>query len=332
MLDQRFAILNLYEGAPGSLDELPFFLNHHAAFEQATSGSWLKRFFAKKRLAAAHRHRDALWRKRFEMITVDSPQQRLLAAMADGVALNLNLRRGGYVAARWAYPDFEDRIRLMRDEGVQAVLVLEPEMPIRSKIPSGYRLNEEFETLWRKDNPSAQDYLVIADLWDHPEVLKLRAQAIKEVLQWTPNDAQASRVLVIAGGLLAGEQNSALHQRIQRSFESLQSSVDTDIPFALSFLNPESGAKGIGPNPIDLLGQWQSQGVENIAVMGFSWLVDCMETLFDIDVVLGRESRSANMQFFRVPSINDSPEFIELLSALVSQKIQRLSSTSGGEA
>ena len=78
------------------------------------------------------------------------------------------------------------------------------------------------------------------------------------------------------------------------------------------------GPKWLRPHTLQEFKRYPSTGIHNVVVACPSFTADCLETLYEINI-LGREAyETAGGTFFRwVPALNDSPEFIDCLEAIV---------------
>ena len=99
---------------------------------------------------------------------------------------------------------------------------------------------------------------------------------------------------------------------------SVQISIPTDIAFQSRF----GRAKWLEPATDTLLAAYPGQGVTRIAIAAPGFSADCVETIEELGI-RGRETFLANGgdAFARLDCLNDSPEGMEMLQALVRREL-----------
>jgi ferrochelatase len=61
-----------------------------------------------------------------------------------------------------------------------------------------------------------------------------------------------------------------------------------------------------------------------IVVMPLSFVADCLETLYDLDVVArATATKAAVSSFVRAPAFNDDPRFVAALATVVLRRLER---------
>lgn len=102
-----------------------------------------------------------------------------------------------------------------------------------------------------------------------------------------------------------------------------QALADTGVPIYHSFQSRFGAAEWLQPYTEPLLKEWARQGVKNIHVACPGFIVDCLETLEEID----REYREVFLQaggehFGYIDCLNAQPDWIQGLAQLVMQHLQ----------
>jgi ferrochelatase len=77
----------------------------------------------------------------------------------------------------------------------------------------------------------------------------------------------------------------------------------------------------LGPTVESRIDELSEKGCSGILVQPVGFVCDHVEILYDIDIGFREYGQKKGIALNRVPSLNDSPEFIELLRALVSEKL-----------
>lgn len=95
-------------------------------------------------------------------------------------------------------------------------------------------------------------------------------------------------------------------------------SMPTDIAFQSRF----GRAKWLGPATEDVLAAYPGQGVTRVAIAAPGFSADCVETLEELGI-RGRETfmSAGGEQFARIDCLNDSPEGMAMLEALVVREL-----------
>jgi len=75
----------------------------------------------------------------------------------------------------------------------------------------------------------------------------------------------------------------------------------------------------LGPRVEDVLDKIARQGKKTVLIVPVGFVSDHIEVLYDIDVGFKNYASERNLKLFRTESLNESPQFIETLGALVWQ-------------
>jgi len=84
------------------------------------------------------------------------------------------------------------------------------------------------------------------------------------------------------------------------------------------------GAQWLTPTPEAVLEQLHDQGHRKTVVIPIGFVTDHLETLYDLDIILGRWARSRGQEITRVPCFNDRPYFISALADVVTDRLAEL--------
>jgi ferrochelatase len=89
-----------------------------------------------------------------------------------------------------------------------------------------------------------------------------------------------------------------------------------------SFAFQSSSATGepwLGPDILDELDRLHSEGVRKVLVAPIGFVADHLEILWDIDVEAREKAAALGLELDRTRSLNDDPDFISVLAALVNE-------------
>ncbi len=79
----------------------------------------------------------------------------------------------------------------------------------------------------------------------------------------------------------------------------------------------KTGAPWLGPDILETVEQTAREGRRNVLVVPFGFVCDHLEILFDIDIAATRTAEDHGVRLSRIEMPNDSPEFVEALSDIV---------------
>src|SRR5690625_131705 len=102
-----------------------------------------------------------------------------------------------------------------------------------------------------------------------------------------------------------------------------QALADTGVPIFHSFQSRFGAAEWLKPYTEPLLKEWAAQGIKNIHVTCPGFIVDCLETLEEIDIDYRQVFLEAGgEQFGYIDCLNAQPEWIRGLANIVVQHLQ----------
>ncbi len=310
-LDATTGIVVVGAGDPRPEPEaLSAFLERWVGDERRYPVSGFRKPFLRARAKMrAHRRLEEAQR----LVSLDSPFLRVAGAQANGVAENLGGE--GYAVAAVGGPSAEEVVPLMRAEGMRrAVVVAADPLSIR-----GHRRSElvQFEEAWLAEGGRREDLVVVDDFETDPT---WRAALVALAREGTPRDEGRACWLFLAPGLpkVLARTEADFAERSRALADVL--AEELGIPAekrGLAHLEPLVGERGIGPSPTDLLDAWAAEGCRDVVVFPFAWGSDRLETLYMVDIELARQLRDRGMRMYRIPCLNDRPEFVAALSRIV---------------
>jgi ferrochelatase len=90
--------------------------------------------------------------------------------------------------------------------------------------------------------------------------------------------------------------------------------------FAFQSESP-TGEPWLGPDILDELDRLKAQGVERVLACPVGFVSDHLEILWDLDVEARERAAELGLEFDRIRSLNDDPEFVRGLAALVRETV-----------
>lgn len=79
--------------------------------------------------------------------------------------------------------------------------------------------------------------------------------------------------------------------------------------------------KWLGPTVEESLEKLKREGFDTVVIAPIGFVTDHVEVLYDIDIGFQEYARRLGLRLFRTESLNDRPEFVEALAAVVRERI-----------
>jgi ferrochelatase len=83
----------------------------------------------------------------------------------------------------------------------------------------------------------------------------------------------------------------------------------------------DTGEPWLGPDLLDEVERLHGEGVGNVLVAPIGFVADHLEILWDIDVEAREKAAALGLELERTRSLNDDPDFIRVLAALVEERL-----------
>ncbi|MCB9834366.1 MAG: ferrochelatase [Planctomycetes bacterium] len=299
--DPRRALLVLDPGGPARAEEVEDYLVERFLDEQAWPlPPWRAPFRGLLARRRARRLAPA-WRRDIDRVAIDSPHERVARAQAHGIAERLG--REGYVAARHGRPGIAETLGLMRAEGVEGVdlLLLDPTDGRPTAVQA-----EPVRRRWIAAGGAAEALAVVGGFLDDPGVIAVWSAQLGETLALVRD--RSGPVLFLGAG------SAPALERLGRALVAAHGLDGRARFLALADRAAPPTAAG-GPEAI--IEELAAAGARHLVVVPLGWVADRHETLYDVDLMLARRARELGMRTYRVPTLNDRPEFLDALAHLV---------------
>ncbi len=307
------AVLLLQMGGPDSLDAVqPFLLNLFSDRDIIKIGpSFLQpviaRFIVKRRAPKVIAC--------YEQIGGKSPIRELTEAQAWALENRLGKDYRCFVAMRYWRPSTLEALAAIRKEGISRVIALSL-YPHYSRATTGSSLNELRRVL---GEAGVEFQLTTIDrFYNHPLYIEALCERIAEGLSCFP-DRDSVNLLFSAHSLpqsFIDDGDPYLNHIVETVRLVMERFGDMD--YHLAFQSRAGPVKWLEPSTEEMLKRLGETGCENLLVVPLSFVSDHIETLYEIDVQYAAEAKALGIaNFQRIPSLNDSPRFIECLADLV---------------
>jgi protoporphyrin/coproporphyrin ferrochelatase len=225
-----------------------------------------------------------------------------------------------FIGMRHSRPFIEDTVREMVSDGVDSIVAIcmAPQFS-RMTIGAYQKALEDAIARTRELHASALQYELIESFGRHP----LLIDAFHSRLAETKNQHPEALVLFTAHSLPVrvlqeGDPYDWEVKETARLLARAGNLSDWKFAYQSQGLIDE---KWLGPTVESRIDELASQGRSEMIIHPVGFVCDHVEILYDIDIAFREYAQKKGIQLYRVPSLNDSKEFIQLLFRLVSERL-----------
>jgi len=261
--------------------------------------------------------------RRYEAIGGVSPLTARTRAQVEGLAARLDAAEPGRYDVRFGAkhtePSIEAAATSFIDSGAARVvgLVLTPHA---SSMGSGEYLGRAAAALGA--GPGAPVLVAVAQWYDAPGFAELVARRLVDALGTV---AAGSRTLVlftahslprrvVTEGDRYPDQLAESAAMVARAAGLGARGVDWRVAWQSAGRTPEPW---IGPDVLEVLGGLGDEGYGAAVICPIGFVADHLEVLYDLDLEARAVAGAAGLAFARTASLNDDPDFLEVLAATV---------------
>lgn len=272
------------------------------------------------------RGRMAEVRHNYGLIGGRSPLLR--TTVEQGRALERELARRGIrarvlPAMRYARPRAADAVAAFRKAGCRRAIAVTL-YPQYSVATTGSSLNDLQRTAAARADGSLRWLPPVLEYFDHPRYVEALAGTVRRAMERvSPARRDAATILFSAHGLpehfvAAGDPYP---KHIERTRDLVLERLGLRNPWRLSYQSRVGPVRWIGPDTADVVQELGRSGVKALVVVPIAFVSDHIETLFEIEMLYGRQAREAGVEeFVRVPALNVDPGFVAALADLVEDR------------
>lgn len=301
----KFGILLLAFGGPDSLDSVEPFLKSVIKGRPVTTEQ-IERV-----------------QEKYKTIGGKSPLLDITKSQAKALEKELNKNYKDirvYLGMRHWPPLIKDTLDQMAKDGIKQVLTVIMAPQSSKASTGGYEkaINEALQEI------SSELEVNYVESWhNHPEFIQALSNNIKEGLsQFSEDD-----VCIIFSAHSLPKRTVEKDPYVEQLNETINNVVNlTGITnYCLAYQSRGGGPfEWLGPDVDSVLEEIAGKGIKNVILIPLSFVADHIETLYDIDVVYKKKANDLGLNFRRTDSFNDSPEFINTLSKIISEKLKML--------
>lgn len=230
-----------------------------------------------------------------------------------------------YVGMRYWHPFTEEAIAQIKKDNIQKLVILPlyPQFSI-STSGSSFRVLEE---MWKTD-PHLQnvEYTLISSWHDHQGYLGAMVDLIKQELQQFENPDNV-HIFFSAHGVpksYVTEAGDPYQVDIEECTDLIMKTLNTENPHTLAYQSKVGPVEWLKPYTEDALQELGAENTKDLLVVPISFVSEHIETLQEIDLEYREVAEQAGItNFKRVPALNTHPMFIEALSNLTTEALEK---------
>jgi ferrochelatase len=219
------------------------------------------------------------------------------------------------VAMRYWEPRAEESVAALRAMAPSKLLLL-PLYPQYSMATTASSLND-FDAALQAANWSPPTERVLQ--WhDRPGFAELVAQSINKALAHC-NPAN-THLLFSAHGLPVSyitKYGDPYQKQIEETLALVMKSVQPQVEHSLCFQSRVGPAKWLGPDIETTLRGLAQGNKKTVVVYPISFVSEHVETLYELDIQYGDIAKQLGLDYRRIHTLGDQPEFVNFLARLV---------------
>ncbi len=264
-------------------------------------------------------------RKAYRMIGGGSPILDITLAQAQTVTDSLRDRGHDAVyavAMRYTQPDTADAVHHLMRQGADSIVML-PLYPHFSFATTGSSENELRRVI---DQESIEMPLKIIRTWhDRPSYLDLQAQLVTDMLNGLPEpERDGAAVVFSAHGLPQKlvDRGDPYPDEIATSMAGIVERIPFEIDARLGYQSRTGPVKWIGPDTIEVIESFASQGRKSVCLVPLSFVSDHIETLYEADILIAQAAASAGILDYRRSAVFNAGDGVgEMLADIVEESL-----------
>jgi len=311
-------------GGPGELDEVEPFIKAIFAdpgLIEVPGPAWTSTAVG----TIVSKMRGPKVRAAYRKIGGGSPILDITLAQAQAVTAEM-CRRGHdavhAVAMRYSQPDTADAVTHLIRQGAERAVML-PLYPHYSFATTGSSETELRRVLRQR---SVDLPLQVIRSWhNHPSYLDLQARLVTEMLSGLPEaEREGAAVVFSAHGLPQKlvDRGDPYPDEIAASMAEIVKRVPWKIDARLGYQSRTGPVKWIGPDTVDVINEFATEGREAVSLVPLSFVSDHIETLYEVDMLLAEAAAKAGIREYRRSEVFNAGAGVgEMLADIVEEAL-----------
>jgi ferrochelatase len=312
-MESKRALLLVNMGGPAKLGEVRDYL--HAIFNDPAILPLPRLLRSPLAHLIASRRCDKVT-ERYRLLGGRSPLYHWTTSLRNNIEVDL-LSRGDETpvsfAFRYSSPTIAEELTALYNAGIDTIRLL-PLFPHYTHTMTG-SVVKETERVARQFHMALE---TVKDWGQDEQVTELWSDYLRDALHQAGPDA---RVLFVAHGIPQRnvKRGDDYPDRIRATAQELGKRLQ-NVEWSLAFQSRVGPVKWTGPYLEDELKRLCTS-LQPLVLMPLSFVADCLETIYDLDLVAAKQAHEASVQMVvRVRAFNDDPRFARILTDLVLEK------------
>jgi ferrochelatase len=255
-----------------------------------------------------------------------SPLLEITQSAADKLSKRVELPV--YVGMRHWHPLVQDVVPQMVGDGVQRIVAICMAPHYSSMSVGAYRKRLE-EALTDAELESEPELAFVNSWHTEPHYLAGIVQNVRETLERFPaRERDQVMVIFTAHSLPVSilEHGDPYDRQLHETANLLAAELDlAEDRWAFSYQSAaQTGVPWLGPQVEDVVTQLAEAGQRDLLIAPIGFIADHVEILYDIDVKVQGLAGAFAAHVERTPMLNDAPELIQALAALVHEQLEQI--------
>ncbi len=307
-------------GGPDTLDDVQGFLFNLFRDPDIIRLPWVVRFLQRPiaNFISSRRREEA--QENYKKIGGGSPLLAETRRQADGLAKELGDDYRVFIAMRYWTPDADQVVKELQALEPEEIILL-PLYPQYSIATTGSSMND-FERALRQAqwNPKRR---LITQWYDRLPFQQIIARQIEEKLEGC--DLSSTHVLFSAHGLpetYITKLGDPYERQIHETVGGVMAQLRVPVQHSICYQSRVGPVKWLGPDTEQAIADIAKGGTRHIVVYPIAFVSEHIETLFELDMLYGDLARELKVDYRRVFTVRDKPEFLAFLADLVREAPQ----------
>lgn len=267
------------------------------------------------------------FQERYEIIG-GSPLNEITEKQAEGSADILEERLDdtnvqAYVGMHHWKPTIKDAVRDMSEDGIDHAIALIMSPQYSSVLMKGYEDNLD-EAL--QEIEDAPDVELIKEWWENEYYHRAVADRIEDALSDYDTHVRGNVPLLLTAHSIpkrVDNENPDYVKKLKKTADRIMrhtAHANWDFAYQSAGHTKEEWLK---PDMTDLFPGFAEDGHDHVLIAPFQFLADHLEILYDIDVEAKEQAEEENLEFKRIPSLNDHPLLLEAMADATENKLKK---------
>ena len=233
-----------------------------------------------------------------------------------------------YVGMRHWHPYIQDVVPQMVEDGVRRIIAICMAPHYSSMSVGAYR--RRLEEALTDEELEPEPELAFVNSWHtEPHYLAGIAGNVRETLERFPKKRRDQVTVIFTAHSLplsilehGDPYDRQLHETASILAKELGLEADR---WTFSYQSAaQTGVAWLGPQIEDVVAQLAEAGRRDLLIAPIGFIADHVEILYDIDVEIQELAGTLDVHVERTPMLNDSPELIQALAALVHEQLEQI--------